>query len=824
MEESTAYKHKGLTQYANLVIRYRWLALLAAIFLTLGIGFGGQNLVPTNDYRVFFSDENPHLLAFDRQQKIYTKNDNVLLVITPKSGRVFESDTLASIEHATREAWRFPYVLRVDSLSNFQYSRAEGDDLIVADLYENAHSLSENQIRDIQRVARGEPFLMGQLLNEEASVTGVNITFQMPDEAMGAEPAEVQNANLEIVKSARELKAQLEETYPVEVKLTGIVMLSNAFFEASMLDMKTLIPLMFLVIIVVTFALLAALGVGTRNTREFFVTGASAIAATFAVLLVIIFSIMGGMGFGGWIGVQLTPPSFSAPTIIMTLAVADSIHFLVTFYTGMRKGMNKYDAIRYSLRLNFSPILLTSITTAVGFLSMNLSDTPPFHDLGNMTAAGVMVAFVMSVVLLPALMAIMPIRVAHKESEMANFMDGVGNFVIRKRRVIFASAALLSMLFVSAVPLNTFDDNFVSYFSKNIEFRNDTDYTTENLTGIYQVQYSISSGQDYGVSDPEFLQSVNAFVDWLRTNENVVHVNTFTDTFKRINKNMHEDDQAYYRLPDDNELAAQYLLLYELSLPEGLDLNNQMDIGKSSTQVIVTLKDLSTNDIAAVAESGQQWLQDNYGIESYGVGPSVMFSYISDTNRKSMLVGTSVAIIVISLLIMISLRNLRIGALSLIPNLLPLAASFGLWGILVGQVNVGVSMVTGMALGIVVDDCVHFLSKYLRARREEGLDREGAVRYAFSTVGLAIVVTSIILVAGFAILSMSNFGLNSYMAMLTAIAIAMALLADFMLLPVLLLKLDKRESYSAASSDASTVKTDFIDNKPDSINEETEYA
>lgn len=814
MEEKTAYKHKGLTQYANFVIRFRWLVLFAVIAACMGVGFGAKNLAPTSDYRVFFSDKNPHLLAFDKQQKVYTKNDNVVFVITPKSGDVFQTDILAAIEEATEAARRFPHVLRVDSLTNFQYSHADGDDLIVENLIEDARSLSDQDLTEKKRIALSEPFIVHQLLNEAATVSAINIVFQLPDEAMGALQADVQKANDEVVAAARSLKADLESSYELDVRLTGVVMLSNAFFEASMLDMSTLIPLMFLVIILVTMGLLVALGVSTRSSGEFFATFSSSFAVTIVVLLVIIFSIVGGMGFGGWMGILLTPPSFSAPTIIMTLAVADSVHFLVTFYSGMRKGMDRHDAIRYSLRLNMGPIFLTSVTTAVGFLSMNLSDTPPFHDLGNMTAAGVMVAFVLSVSLLPALMAIIPVRVAQNENELASFMDKVGDYVLRKKRVIFVSAALFSVALIAAVPLNTFDDNFVGYFSKNIEFRNDTDYTNEHLTGIYQIQYSLPTGEDYGVSDPEFLNTVNEFVEWFRSQEEVVHVNTFTDTFKRINKNMYADDPAYYKLPDDRELAAQYLLLYELSLPEGLDLNNQMDIGKSSTQIIVTLKDLSSNHIAKVSERGQAWLKDNAELEAYGVGPAVMFAYISDTNRKSMLIGTTVAIIVISLLIMISLRNVRIGALSLIPNLLPLAASFGLWGLLIGEVNVGVSMVTGMALGIVVDDCVHFLSKYLRARREEGLDRENAVRYAFSTVGLAIVVTSIILVCGFAILSMSNFGLNSSMAMLTAIAIGMAVFADFLLLPVLLLKLDRKESYSdeGASLDITEIAEEQKDN------------
>ena len=763
-----------INAYSDFILKWNWLVILAVIGTVLFIASGARFLGFDNDYRVFFSEDNPHLQAFDAQQRTYTKNDNIVFAITPDSGDVFTPEVLAAVEEVTREAWLFPFALRVDSVTNFQYSRADGDDLIVSDLVENARSYSAEELAEAKRVALSEPFVVGQLLNQDASVTSVNITFQMPQLELDENP--------KAVEAARQLKEKIEQEYPVTVHLSGIVMLSNAFFEATANDMMTLVPAMYGVILLVMIVLLRSIG------------------ATLSTLAVIVFSILAGLGGAGWFGIKITPPSSSAITIIMTLAVADSIHFLVSMFAGMRKGMSRHDAIRYSLRLNMGPIFLTSVTTAVGFLSMNFSDAPPFHDLGNMVAFGVMVAFALSVSLLPAMMSFIPVKVSASQSKFSEWMEKFGDFVIEKRGRIFVFSTLAAVILIAAIPRNVFDDNFVGYFDHSVPFRVDTDYINDNLTGIYQIQYSIDSEQDYGVSGPEFLKMTDSFVNWFRQHPDVTHVNTFTDTFKRINKNMHEDDPAQYKLPDDKELAAQYLLLYELSLPEGLDLNNQMDIGKSSTQVIVTLKDMPSSRIAEISEEGRLWLENNYQTTSYGVGPAVMFAYISATNMKNMLAGTFFAIIVISILITISLRNLRIGAMSLIPNLLPLSMAFGAWGLIVAEVNVAVSMVSGMALGIIVDDSVHFLSKYLRARREEGLDRENAVRYAFSTVGIALVVTSIILVAGFTILGQSSFGMNSNMAALTAIAVIVALVMDFLLLPVLLLKLDKKAPYSKKSS------------------------
>ncbi len=201
---------------------------------------------------------------------------------------------------------------------------------------------------------------------------------------------------------------------------------------------------------------------------------------------------------------------------------------------------------------------------------------------------------------------------------------------------------------------------------------------------------------------------------------------------------------------------------------------------------------MTTKTVLALEQRAQQWLRDNVPetMQNDGSSPTIMFSHIGERNIKSMLLGTTIALVLISLILVFALRSLKIGILSLIPNLIPAALAFGAWGMMVGQVGLALSVVTGMTLGIVVDDTVHFLSKYLRARREKGLDAEDAVRYAFDTVGLALVATSIVLVAGFTVLMFSAFTLNSQMAMMTAVTIVFAIVADFLLLPPILMALD----------------------------------
>jgi predicted RND superfamily exporter protein len=226
-----------------------------------------------------------------------------------------------------------------------------------------------------------------------------------------------------------------------------------------------------------------------------------------------------------------------------------------------------------------------------------------------------------------------------------------------------------------------------------------------------------------------------------------------------------------------------------MSLPFGLDLNNQVNVDKSETRVIVTTKNVSTKKTLALEESARQWLETHgtADMKTEGVSTVMMFSHLTQRQISSMINGTFLALILISLVLAFSLKSVRFGLISLIPNIAPLIIGLGLWGIFVGYINTGISIVFGMTLGIIVDDTIHFLTKYLRARRELGKSAEDAVRYAFATVGQALAVTTFVLVMGFFVIAQSDFGMNSGMAKITILIITVALALDFLLLPALLI-------------------------------------
>ncbi len=782
-----------IKRYGQWVVDHPVVTLLFSLIIVFAAASGGRFLAFTNDYRVFFSAENPQLIAFEKLQQTYTKNDNILIMLEPSDGDVFSPETLAAVADLTEEAWQVPYSSRVDSITNYQYTYSEGDDLIVEDLITEPELLDASALAELKTIALEQPALVNKVLSPDTTATAINITINLPDELSDEDrllPKEERDlidpaiAMPAAVLYARDLIATMEAKYPdIKFYKTGVVMMNQAFPEATITDMSTIIPMAFAVIIVGILVLIASP------------------VAMIATVLVVFLSIMGAMGMAGWMGIKLTPPSASAPTLILTLAVADCVHFLVTLYHNVRRGSPKKEAIIESLRINFMPIFLTSVTTAIGFLSMNFSDAPPFHDLGNITAMGVLFAFFLAVTFLPAFTALMPIKTSNKAVGKTTLMDGLATFVINQRRTLLWGMGVVMIGLAVLTPKNELNDVFVDYFDESVPFRAETDYITDNLSGMYLVDYSIDSTEEGGISDPVFLTQVEKFERFLESRPEVQHVSSFTETVRRLNRSMHSEETEYYRIPEDRELTAQLQLMYEMSLPYGLDLNNQINFDKSATRVSATLETLSTQELLLFEKEVLAWMEANTPeIATLGSGPTMMFSHIGMRNIISMLSGTSIALVLISLILIVALRSVKFGLISLIPNIAPALMAFGVWGLMVGEVGLAVSIVVAMTLGIVVDDTIHFLSKYLRARRERGMNSEEAVRYAFNTVGVALLVTTIVLVGGFLVIAQSNFLVNSQMGLLTAVTIAIALIVDFLFLPPLLMKIDRDDRQPSATS------------------------
>ena len=762
-------KEQFAKRFIERVLAARWWVILATLALVAIAASGIVKLEFSANYRIFFDDDNPQLLALEKLEQTYGKNENIVFLIVPDDGDATSQNALAAATWLTDAAWFAPYARRVDSLANFQHTTAEGDDLYVRDLVD-PQELDRAEVRLLVReIGLSDPRIAGSVLGRNGDVSVVNITVELPQEGLLEAVAEVS-------QFARSLAAEAEQQFSgIDLRIVGTVMINQTFVEASISSQKIFLP-----VSLVLMALI--LGILTRSWAGVLSTG-----------MVIVFSILASMGLGAWVGLPFSPPISPAPTIVLMIVVANCVHLLVALRQRLQAGEPKHDAIVEAIKLNLYPIFLASLTTTLGFLSMNFSEVPPYRHLGNFVAFGIVSSFILSVTFLPALLSLFPAGSAKKRQLRGPQMRLIAEFSMRHRKFLFWGWLVFVIAMIAAIPRNELNDVLVHFFNESVEFRQDTDFMDEHLSGNTLLEYSLRASTEGGVTDPLFLAEVSSFAKWYRQQPPVRHVSVITDTFRQLNMSMHGDDPDFYRLPESQELAAQYLLLYELSLPEGLNLNNQIDRSRSATRVSVSAETLDSQELLELNARAKAWLNENAthvaGVNS--TGPAALFAYIGQRNIRAMLIGTVVVLIAISTILLFALRSLRIGLISIIPNLIPAAAGFGIWGLTVGQVGLSLSVVVAMTVGIVVDDTVHFLSKYLRARREYGQSVEQAVFYAFETAGQALFTTTIVLVAGFLIFAFSPFIPTAQVGVLTAMIIAFALVADLTLLPALLISIDR---------------------------------
>ncbi len=757
-----------LDRYTAFIVHYRWMVIVSAVAVMLVLTAGLQFITASNDWRDNFDVDNPHLLAFDALENTYSATNTALIAVAPKGEAVFTREALGAVEELTEAAWRVPWSTRVDSLTNYYHSESVEDDLNVDRLVDGAATLSDDELARIKEIALGEISIAGRLISYDGRAAGVVISFALPDENSAT-------AVTQITDYVRDLLDEFRADHPdIGYHLTGDVFVSHVMTQAAEDDMRILAPAAFLVILCVAAVLLRSL------------------FATLSLVVVLISVIGSTMGVVGWTGLVLNAATSGVPIIIMTMAIADSVHIIETVMSGMRQGLDRDAAIVESLRDNTWPVFLTTATTMIGFLSLNASDSPPFRDLGNLVAFGMLSAFVYSMTLLPALLLVLPLRANPGRTGRSAFFDRFGAFVVARRTLLLWSMAAVAVVLVTGIPRIELTDNWFQYLDERYEFRRDTDFVVDNLTGMENLEYSLRAEREGGITDPGYLRKVDAFAEWYRAQPEVAHVQAFTDIVKRLNKNMHSDDPAFYRLPEDSELAAQYLLLYELSVPFGSDLNNRINIDKSATRMTVTMLRLDTEQQRNLDVRGQEWLRANApDLLTEATGISLIFAHLNIQNTKSMLGGTVIAMALISLLLIGIFRSVRFGLVSLVPNFIPSVMAFGVWGYLYGAVGNAGSLVTAIAFGTVVDDTIHFMAKYLKARRE-GRSASEAVHDTFRSVGRPLFTTTMILVLGFLVFATSGFVISWMLGLLVALTIGFALICDFLLLPPLLIAIDRK--------------------------------
>lgn len=758
-------------RYHQLVLAHPWAVLTAALLLAAALSAGTSLLTFRADERVFFSTSNPKLEALDAFHRRYGKEDNLILVVQARVGDLYTPEHVQTIADLVDALWALDHVKRVDGITNFQAVTGDTDWMQVDHLWRQGDPTDAATLTRMRTTAERMPLALGRLISADGRTAILAVGFRLPAE--DADPVAAA-----ALRQVRALVADTAVAAPgLDLHISGSIALDQAFAEASASDGMLLIPIMFTL-------LLATLGLMLWSW-----------VPVLACLLVIAGAIGAALGVAGLLGLPLSSVSVSAPFVITIIAVADTVHFAFAASAARRAGADRHAAVATALQTTVLPIFLTSFTTAVGFLSLAFAEVPPFAHLGIIAGLGVVFAWALTMLIVPPLMLVLPWSSAPALDGMRRRLVALGRWTASHPRTAIAltlGPALVASVFIAN---NTLDDRYIRYFDERFAFRVDTDVLNRNLGGFYKLEYDLAADGYRSISDPAYLRDVDRFADWYRQQPGVTHVESPADRIKMIHRGLYGGGDDAYRLPETEATAAQLLALYEMQLPFGQDLSEQIVNDRSAARMSVSLNDRSTAEMLGLDRAAANWLAEQaprLAASAPATGTSIMFATIGQRNIQSMLMGSLVGYAVIAVVLWLTFRSATLTAVAFLANVMPVLAALGLWGIIVGEVGMAVAAIAVVTMGIVVDDTIHLL---LALRRQQGQgDRAQVISSALAETGPGMVATTLCLAGGFFVLALSGFEINAWLGLMTAIITVIALGFDLLFIPAAYSLLAHREA------------------------------
>ena len=757
--------------FAKLLIKYRYLSIGLVIIVVCLLATGLTKLTFNPDLETYFPEGHPAVIRYNEIDDMFIPTDNLIIAVHSNEGTLFNGDSLKVIEELTKKSWTIPYSVRVDSLTNYSYVKSVNDDLIVEPFIEEAEKKSIEFFEKRENLVAGEDIIYKSLISEDKKTSVVSIIVDPPGPNKEDQNSELINYILGFIEPIKESNENLD------IRLLGNPYLDYISPRIVKAEMPVVMPLMLLLIFLIVFLMI----------RSYV-----AVLATFVVILMSLIATFGSIGI---LGSPLNQMVTTIPILIITLALADCIHLFSIYFQNRVKGISSKESMEKSLEMNIQPLFLTTISTCIGFLCLNFIEVAPLRDFGNAVAIGIGFAFIFTIFFIAPIVSFFEVKTASKVTKQTRFSTSVGSFILKNGNKLIFSITSISFLILLCIPMNELDENPTQMYAEGFtSFSSDTLWLDEKLSVTFPVNF-LATNKEGQVSDPDFLKILDKFSVWLEEREQVNHVTSLANNMKNLNKSMHGDDPEWKKIPENADLSAQYLFFYEMSLPMGLDLNSSISQDRKSTKISATLKDMSANEFKEFNNEVLGYLQQN-NLENMISEPSsfrVIFTYMVEAIVNSLLYGLFIGILLITLIIGLFFRSYLLPALSIFPNILPIGMGFGLWGLFVGDVGFMVAVGMGSTLGVIVDFTVHFLSKYELARKEFKKSVEESVIYSFETVGFALIIMTVVLALGFSVLNLVTFIPIQDFAKFSVICFIGGLIINFLFLPNLLIKFDKRK-------------------------------
>jgi predicted RND superfamily exporter protein len=727
-------------------------------------GFAGTTLVQiTPDNRVFYGPNNKHFNQFLDFEANYTPNNNIIFVID--LGEPFATPRHAeAIAWLTQKVWEIDHVIRVDSIATYPevtgtLESIEVENLLSA-LCPTNDFCKENAAETLDR-----PHLVNRLVSTDLSAAGVIATLTIDIGSLGT---------IELISAtADDVVEGFSELFPeFDMVRTGGVPMMTAFAESSQDDLSLLLP----TALVIIFSLLVTFFGGIRPAL--ILSGISIASAICTV------------GIAGWLGFTINSATAIVPLVVFTVVVASSMHITIHFLRSS-EGRSSPDDIRSAAKAalegNLAPMVVSSVTSMAGLLSLTFVDSPPLQQLGQLSAVGVLLGSTAAIFVLPIFLG--NLRTGYRSRASTAIQQALNRYARTLeggRTFAIPASAVMALTLVGLTQLEVNDD-FVDYFDTRTEFRQATDRATDLLSGPNHIEVLLENSDQDGVFDPQYVDYLRELVEFLRKQDRVSNVASYADVLDELSN-------AFLRPIDDVTDAAEFAqwnLAYELSLTRGQSNTDFIRSDQQESRVSILLDRTSSRQIQELERAIYEWHTDQQSdFDLLVTGENIPVAHVSAVNITSMIGGLGLSIIFVTAMSAYLVRRLKLGIVALFATLAPLLCGFGVWALLGNSIGLASTAIIALTVGVVIDDAVHMLYRFVDGKDRLSLDSWSATAYSVHRAGTAIATTSIVMMTGLAVLLTSSFAINSSFGAVTCLIIALALLFDLLVLPRLLVWAD----------------------------------
>ena len=749
----------------NQLIVKRHILTLLTIVLAGTVSWGIRDTTIDNTFNGILSEDDPYREEVEQVRKDFPPSTAVLFAFLTTDG-VFNFQALQAMEDLTDRYIEVESAVSVASLSNYRLNAVDAEQYDRDYLLPALSALSQDDLQRIRDIALNDEDLTKSLLSPDGQMALALVKYKADSDDKAT--------RMSIAESVVALRDSLRSDYPdLTIYVIGNVMFELDSYKAQIKDSRYLFPLVVSISIFLLWFCLKSLLFALCIFAVSFVT----IALT--------------VGTAGWAQMSFNQISAMGPLVVLMIATADCVHLVSIYVQGLHRSLGRVEAMRESLAVNFQPISLATITTAFGFLSLNYCSSPGIYGFGNIVAIGVVWAYLVTLTLLPTLILLMPTRKIPKPLGVRGFINWVQQLVARRGTLLFRGSLVLIVGTLALLPLNSVDFNRFSFVDKDSDFHHAMTALSEKIGNDQSLVYSIHSGEYYGITTPVFLKQVDDFSIWLEAQPETSFVRSYTAYLKTRNKAEHDSEESWNILPEDHLQIIDYLVGYQLIQEIEPNLEPIFNSDYSAVRMVIGTSNLSNRELLHFNDKIDQWIKANVK-QQYKVmhgDNSILFARLDRSISVELLQGFTISFIFITLTLIIGLKSVRYGLLSIAPNVFPATIVFGFWGVYNGELSPYILMLFSISIGLVVDDTVHVLSKYISARRE-GEVPEAAVKFSLDKAGPAITITTLSLAVSTMILIFSNTFYYQNVALMLTPIIVVALLLDLLFLPPLLIRFD----------------------------------